>query len=211
MAVTINLNAVCYAPPSPTEPKLVEKNQTVINRQLKLNKNNPLAIDSEPDNIIKIVAGKSNAELEAERVEKERIENERIATEQSRRAERQTQPARPTTKSGTRRQTVKYGYSGFRNLGDPGIYRYRGQCSCIIYANAKSGIRTSGNANQVRANSRIPRIGAIALTNESYFGHAAIVIGITDTTVIVSEFNYIPCNITEGRQILKSRVRGYVY
>jgi len=203
MAVTINLNAVCYAPPSPTEPKLVEKNQTVINRQLKLNKNNPLAIDSEPDNIIKIVAGKSNAELEAERVEKERIENERIATEQNRRAERQAQPARTTTKSGTRRQTVFAGAGGI-------TYLYRDSTNnCVTYAVNRLGIhRAIGDGGRAGIQGYKPRVGSIGVLRG--YVHAVYVENISGEMITFSESNFVEGWITR-RSLPANQFMGYIY
>jgi len=196
VAATINLNAVCYAPPTPNElPKREIKQVEAID--LKLNKNNPLAITSEPDNTFKIVAGKSNAELEAERVEAERLENERLAreaeAEQAARAVRQTKSARTTTKSGTRRQTVNYGYG-------------RNACSCVIYARETTGIQVRGYAGAIRPNSYSPVVGGLALTRS--YGHVAVVTGISGNYITVREANYSPCRITT-RTVSRSEFRGY--
>ncbi len=47
-----------------------------------------------------------------------------------------------------------------------------------------------GMARNVATNTTTPEIGAIVKTNESRFGHLAVVIGLTDDTETVVESNY---------------------
>lgn len=65
-----------------------------------------------------------------------------------------------------------------------------------------------GNANQWAYNasregftvSSVPRVGSVAQTNAGYYGHVALVIGVTDSTVVVREMNYTALGVTSERE-----------
>ena len=54
-----------------------------------------------------------------------------------------------------------------------------------------------------------PRIGLVAVTNESQWGHLSFVIELKDSSIIVTEANYFRGYITT-REIDKEKVIGYI-
>lgn len=87
-------------------------------------------------------------------------------------------------------------------------------CSCVSFAKATSGINVGpiGMAKNHPINSQTPEIGEIVITNESPAGHLAVVTAVDNSTITVSEANYIPCK-TDTRTLKKTSpvIRGYYY
>ena len=71
------------------------------------------------------------------------------------------------------------------------VGKYGGACVTFARNFTESSTDTvSGMAKNVATNTTTPEIGAIVKTNESRFGHLAVVIGLTDDTATVVEANY---------------------
>lgn len=93
-----------------------------------------------------------------------------------------------------------YGSSGYSNFrpyyGGGGNHFPYGYCTW--YVASKRSVPWHGNANQWLWNSRAmgygtgrsPRVGAIMVTNESWYGHVAYVESVNGNTVTISEMNY---------------------
>lgn len=87
-------------------------------------------------------------------------------------------------------------------------------CSCVTYARWKSGINVGsiGFARNHPINSHIPQVGAIMVTSESAAGHVAVVTAVNNTTLTVSEANYVRCKVS-SRTLAKDSafIRGYYF
>jgi len=85
-------------------------------------------------------------------------------------------------------------------------------CSCVDFAKwslGKQG-RSWGIAKDVKADTDNPEYGDLLLTNESRYGHVAVIVGVTETEVTIIEGNYITCGKT--KRVLKKddpRIRGF--
>ncbi len=95
-----------------------------------------------------------------------------------------------------------------------------GWCTWLV-AEKRGDVTWRGNANQWLANSRaqgrptgrIPAVGSILVTNESWWGHVAYVEAVNGDQVTVTEMNYKGFGIT-SRRTLSNRsgvIRGYIY
>ena len=93
------------------------------------------------------------------------------------------------------------------------VGKYGGQCVTFArnYTKATPEI-VVGMAKKVSTNTTTPEIGAIVKTNESKFGHLAVVIAITDETETVVESNYHWNEVISIRQISLTdpRIVGYL-
>lgn len=71
-----------------------------------------------------------------------------------------------------------------------------------------------GNAQaQGRATGRVPAVGAILVTNESWWGHVAIVEAVNGNSVTISEMNYAGFGVISSRTISNGSgvIKGYIY
>ncbi len=86
------------------------------------------------------------------------------------------------------------------------------QCSCVLWARAQTGFDQSvGYARNWPVTSKMPRVGAIVVTSESWAGHVAIVASMDADNIYVNEANYDRCRVTYGRAILinSKLIKGY--
>lgn len=118
----------------------------------------------------------------------------------------------PTRRYSPTRTT--YVRSGRRYVGGTGW--------CTGYARVKSGKNIRGNAGTWLSGARAkgyeignaPRPGAIVVTNESYWGHVAVVESVnSDGSITISEQNYKGYGIVSQRTLSANsgRIKGYVY
>lgn len=93
---------------------------------------------------------------------------------------------------------------------------------CTWYAAARRpDVTWMGNAgewlynaqSQGRATGRIPAVGAILVTNESWWGHVAIVEAVNGDSVTISEMNYQGFGVISSRTISNRNgvIKGYIY
>ncbi len=83
-------------------------------------------------------------------------------------------------------------------------------CSCVTYVRQFRDFPPIGMAKNLPITSKTPSVGAIMVTSESYAGHVALVIGVTDTTVTIKEANFVPCQKDERTlNINDKRIKGY--
>lgn len=96
-----------------------------------------------------------------------------------------------------------YGYCTWYVAGRRGDVTWRGNAGQWL-ANAQA---------QGRATGRIPAKGAILVTNESWWGHVAVVESVNGNSVTISEMNYKGFGIQSTRTISNSSpvIKGYIY
>lgn len=85
-------------------------------------------------------------------------------------------------------------------------------CSCISYAKALTGHTDEiwGNAKQLEADSDIPWIGYLVLLDEGPYGHVAVIKGIEGDKLLLTEANYIQCEVSERTiSIFDTRIKGF--
>lgn len=89
-------------------------------------------------------------------------------------------------------------------------YVSRSSGQCVPWAREYSGKPVYGVAKWIIPNSQDPAVGGVMLTNESGYGHVAVVTSINGDSIEVMERNYVSGWITK-RQIPKnsSVIRGY--
>jgi surface antigen len=109
-----------------------------------------------------------------------------------------------------------------------GVYRglscngaVAGQCTCWVKNHRPDLPAQMGNAGQYLVNARrygfstgsTPVVGSIMVTNESWVGHVAMVVGVTSDTVTITEMNYVAPYVASKRTISRSSgaIKGYVY
>ena len=95
-----------------------------------------------------------------------------------------------------------------------------GWCTWYV-AEVRGDVTWRGNAGQWLANARaqgkptgrMPAVGAILVTNESWWGHVAYVEAVNGDQVTVSEMNYAGFGVTSRRTISNSSpvIKGYIY
>lgn len=95
-----------------------------------------------------------------------------------------------------------------------------GWCTWYV-AERRGDVSWMGNARewlwnaqaQGRATGRIPAVGAILVTNESWWGHVAYVEAVNGDSVTISEMNYVGFGIASTRTISNSNgvILGYIY
>jgi len=95
-----------------------------------------------------------------------------------------------------------------------------GQCTWYV-AERRGDVTWNGNARewlwnaqaQGRATGRIPAVGAIMVTNESWYGHVTYVEAVNGDSVTISEMNYLGVGIESTRTISNSNsiILGYIY
>lgn len=87
------------------------------------------------------------------------------------------------------------------------------RCSCVNYVKFKTGAPLNevwGRAEQIVATSSVPRIGGVVLTTEGPDGHAAYIENIVGNTLLLSESNYEPCEVsTRSLSVDALVIRGY--
>lgn len=96
-----------------------------------------------------------------------------------------------------------YGYCTWYVAGRRGDVTWRGNAGQWL-----------GNAQaQGRSTGRIPAKGAILVTNESWWGHVAVVESVNGDSVTISEMNYKGFGIQSTRTISNSSgvIKGYIY
>lgn len=77
-----------------------------------------------------------------------------------------------------------------------------GFCSCVTFARQITGFTGKvGAAKNWPVNSYEANVGSVVKTNESNYGHVAIITGITETEIILNEANYVTCKHTIGRKL----------
>ncbi|NQV00436.1 MAG: LysM peptidoglycan-binding domain-containing protein [Parcubacteria group bacterium] len=126
-------------------------------------------------------------------------------------------PAASTSSAGSSNPTD-------RSVGSRGQYSANGFPSgyCTWYVATRRGdVTWRGNAGQWltnaqaqgRATGRVPAVGSIMVTNESWWGHVAVVTGVQGDTVYVSEMNYAGFGIESSRAVSNSSgvIKGYIY
>ncbi len=112
----------------------------------------------------------------------------------------------PVTNEGIQRQSDQY-VSELPTIA-PSPYD---PCSCVSYAKAKTGqTEVWGQPNRLTPKTQVPQVGLVVLLNEGPFGHAAVVVSVSDTTIKITEANYIRCKVGT-RTLLRAdpRIRGY--
>lgn len=93
---------------------------------------------------------------------------------------------------------------------------------CTWYVAARRGdVTWRGNAKewlynaqaQGRATGRVPAVGAILVTSESWWGHVAVVESVQGDRVTIAEMNYAGFGIESRRTISNSSgvIKGYIY
>lgn len=86
------------------------------------------------------------------------------------------------------------------------------RCSCVLFARYFSGINTGsvGWAKYWPINSDSPATNAIVVFTGTT-GHVAVVLSYTDTTITITESNYVHCTITSGRVVSRNQtnIKGY--
>lgn len=87
-------------------------------------------------------------------------------------------------------------------------------CNCWSYVKFKrAGIMPLGYgwAKNYPVNSQTPQVGAIIITYEGSKGHMGIVAGVTETKVIVDDYNYKRCGHTIRELPINSKlIKGYI-
>lgn len=93
------------------------------------------------------------------------------------------------------------------------------QCVTYVYARTGNdnllGYKTAG---KIPVNSQTPIVGAVVITSEGAYGHAAYVVAIEDDNLVLDEANYIDTNYKSGGPVTAGRVlpisspliKGYV-
>ena len=87
--------------------------------------------------------------------------------------------------------------------------------TCVKFAQNFLGVTntrwtTDGFARTIEDNTSTPVIGAVVLTRESGYGHAAVLISVTETTITFVESNYIRNTIgIRTLSIRDKRIKGY--
>ena len=104
--------------------------------------------------------------------------------------------------------------------GNVGNHFPWGQCTWYA-AERRGDVSWMGNAGewlwnaqaQGRSTGRIPAVGAILVTSESWWGHVSIVEAVNGDQVSISEMNYAGFGITSTRTISNSSgvIKGYIY
>jgi len=111
-----------------------------------------------------------------------------------------------------------------RQVGSRGAYSANGfpwgYCTWYV-ATRRGDVTWRGNAGQWltnaqaqgRATGRVPAVGSIMVTSESWWGHVAIVTGVKGDTVYVNEMNYAGYGIESSRAVSNSSrvIKGYIY
>lgn len=120
-------------------------------------------------------------------------------------------PTQPTTVTSTkatisndlRGNSFPWGYCTWYAAARRPDVSWRGNASEWLY-NAQA---------QGRATGRIPAVGAILVTNESWWGHVAIVEAVNGDQVTISEMNYQGFGVISSRTISNSNpvIKGYIY
>lgn len=92
---------------------------------------------------------------------------------------------------------------------------------CTWYVASKKSIPWHGNAgtwlaqaqNYGFATGSEPRVGAVIVTSESWFGHVGIVDGVDGDNITISEMNFAGFGRVSTRTIAKSfgKIKGYIY
>lgn len=85
-------------------------------------------------------------------------------------------------------------------------------CSCVSYAKAQTWQKESwGYPNLLKPSSQEPIEGSVILTSEGDYGHAGVVTSFTQTTVTISEANYVRCKVgTRTLERSDKKIRGYL-
>lgn len=112
-------------------------------------------------------------------------------------------------------QTVERAYQSYllTEKAKKLVGKYGGPCVTFarVFTQATPDV-VGGMARAVKTNTTTPEIGAIIKTNESSYGHLAVVIGIDEETVTVVEANYHWNGIIDIREIGVDdpRIMGYL-
>ena len=77
-----------------------------------------------------------------------------------------------------------------------------GFCSCVLFAKSLTGYSSQvGNARNWLKNSKVPVVGGVVITNESYAGHVGVVTAVRDGEFDIVEANYSRCR--KGTRTIK--------
>ena len=91
--------------------------------------------------------------------------------------------------------------------------RRGGQCVVFIQNQFKPNKDFTGIAGKIKPNATDPKIGQVVITKEGQVGHVALIINITDKTLVLAESNMIENDgiIRVGRHLRKDseRIIGY--
>lgn len=85
-------------------------------------------------------------------------------------------------------------------------------CNCVLFAKTMLGIKESlGVAKDIKPTSPVPYVGGLVITNESEFGHVAVITEIKNGYLYLTESNYVHCKITYNRKlpIDSQKIKGY--
>lgn len=116
----------------------------------------------------------------------------------------QRQTSTPTVKKGGRvGNRFVWGWCTWYVAERRGDVNWRGNAGTWL-----NGARSAG-----RATGKVPAVGSIMVTNESGYGHVAVVESVNGDTITVSEMNYKGFGVVSSRTLsAKSRViKGFVY
>jgi surface antigen len=130
-------------------------------------------------------------------------------------------------------KTTKSTISGLTNAGtmvngvldlgrEYGSYNGGVPGQCTWYVNSvRSFPGPMGNGGQYLSSARsyglatgsTPRVGAVVVTSESYYGHVAIVVGVSGGTITIKEMNYLGQYIVDERSMSANSgyIKGYIY
>lgn len=85
--------------------------------------------------------------------------------------------------------------------------------SCVEFAKWFTGHQGEewGFAGDIEANSNLPIVGGLVLTNEGPFkGHTGVITGITETHIAIIEANYVDDQVsTRSLSVDSTLIRGY--
>lgn len=181
---------------------IVKKHEADLKEVMKFNKL-VNATDIEEGQILIIPGGKREIK---ERPRPERSRYTMLARGTSFRQSRGVAAARPYKRRYTRRATSNgfpWGYCTWYVASRRGDVTWRGNAGAWL-RNAKA---------QGRATGRIPAVGAIIVTAESWWGHVGIVESIQGDKVTISEMNYAGYGKVNKRTISNksSVIKGYIY
>lgn len=116
----------------------------------------------------------------------------------------QQRTSTPTVKTGSKvGNRFQWGWCTWYVAERRGDVNWRGNAGTWL-----NGARAAG-----RATGKVPAVGSIMVTNESGYGHVAVVESVNGDTITVSEMNYKGFGVVSSRTLsAKSRViKGFVY
>ncbi len=85
------------------------------------------------------------------------------------------------------------------------------RCSCVYFAKAITGYnKTVGAARNWPINTKIPLVGEVVVTKESYTGHVIVITAVRPGEIDIVEGNYLHCKATQRTLPLTDPlIKGY--